>query len=129
MEGEKIKNPKNFRSEDFIQRKNIEQMKFIHFNKTKAKMTFKNCMLLFNEINNIYLSKNIKININKNIIPFEDEQKFSCNIQFQKEGDSVVTFTSQKYNDKQTAENECYMSYIIYLYRRKLIDEHFRVIN
>ena len=129
MEGEKIKNPKNFRTEDFIKRKNIEITNFFYFDKTEAKMSFKNCMLLFNEINNLYLSKNIKINIVKNIIPYEDEQKFACKIQFQKEGDGVISFNSQKYNDKQTAENECYMSYIIYLYKKKMIDEHFKVIN
>ena len=127
MEGEKIKNPKNFRNKDFIQNKNIDKNNYIYIDKTEAKMSLKNCMLLFNEISNKYLSNNINIKISKQIIPYEDEQKFICKAQFQKDGDAPIDFTSNKYNDKQSAENECYLSYIIYLYRKRQIDEHFRV--
>ena len=85
-------------------------------------------MLLFNEINNIYLSKQVKIEIlNKKIN--ENEQKFSCSIQFRKDGDKAIEFTSKEYNDKQSAENECYFLYIMYLHQKKFIDDHFKVIN
>ena len=91
-------------------------------------MSLKNCMIIFNEINNKYLSNNIKIKINnKQIISYGGEQKYVCKIQFQKDGDNPIDFTSNKYNDKQSAENECYLSYIIYLYKKRQIDDHFRV--
>ena len=127
MEEEKIINPKDFREKDFIKNKNINMNYYFNIEQTQAKMSLKNCMLLFNEINNLYLSKNIKINIKKNIIVHEMEQKFSCKIEFQKEGENPINISSNKYNDKQSAENECYLQYIIYLYKRQLIDDHFRV--
>ena len=127
MEEEKIINPKDFREKDFIKNKNINKNYYFNIEQTQAKMSLKNCMLLFNEINNLYLSKNIKINIKKNIIVHDMEQKFSCKIEFQKEGENPINISSNKYNDKQSAENECYLKYIIYLYKRQLIDDHFRV--
>lgn len=130
MESEKIKNPKNFRNNNFIQNKNIDKNYYFYIDKTEAKMSLKNCMLLFNEINNKYLSNNINIKINnKQIIPYEDEQKYICKAQFQKDGDNPIYFTSNKYNDKQSAENECYLRYILYLYKTRQIDDHFRVIK
>ena len=127
IDGEIIKNPRDFREKDFIQKKNIDKNFYFYIDKTQAKMSLKNCMLLFNEINNFYLSKNIKINIKKQIIPYDIEQKYACRIEFQKEGEKPNIFTSNKYNDKQSAENECYLQYILFLYKRQLIDEHFRV--
>ena len=130
MEGDIFKNPKNFRSKDFIKNKINNNDFYYYIDKTEAKMSLKNCMLLFNEINNIYLSKNIKIEIsNKKIESYENEQKFECSMVFRKDGDNAIKLTSNKYNDKQTAENECFLKYIIYLHKKKLIDDHFKVIN
>ena len=127
MEGNLIKNPKNFRNNDYLKNKNNNDI-YYYIDRTESKVSLKNCMLLFNEINNIYLSKQIKIDIlNKKIN--ENEQKFSCSIQFRKDGDKPFEFTSKEYNDKQSAENECYFRYIMYLHQKKFIDDHFKVIN
>ena len=127
MEDEKIKNPKNFRSSNFVENKNIDKLVIYYIPNTEAKMTLKNCMLLFNEINNLYLSKGIKININKQIVSYDKEQKFVCQINFQYKNNYNVTFMSKKYNDKQSAENECYFYYITFLHQKQLIDDHFRL--
>ena len=127
MEDEKIKNPKDFRSPDFIENKNLNKIMYYYIDKTEAKMSLKNCMLLFNEINNLYLSKGIIIKTNKIIIPYDKEQKFECQIYFQCENNYNIPFQSKKYNDKQSAENECYMLYIMFLHKKKLIDDHFRL--
>ena len=126
-EDKKIKNPRNFRSSNFVENKNIDKLLFYYIPNTEAKMSLKNCMLLFNEINNLYLSKGKKINVNKQIFPYEKEQKFICQINYQCINNYNVTFTSKKYNDKQSAENECFMSYIIFLHKKNLIDDNFRV--
>ena len=83
-------------------------------------------MLLFNEISNLYISKNIKINVKKNIKEINKEPKFVCQCDFQW-GNNNVQFTSNSYNDKQSAENECFFKYIIYLHKNELIDDHFRI--
>ena len=127
MENEKIKNPKDFRSPDFIKNKNLNKIMYYYIEKTEAKMSLKNCMLLFNEINNLYLSKGIIIQTNKIIIPYDKEQKFECQIYFKCENNYDISFQSKKYNDKQSAENECYMLYIMFLHKKKLIDDHFRL--
>ena len=84
-------------------------------------------MLLFNEINNFYLLKKIKINVNKIIIEINSEQKFICQCDYQIGNNNNVQFISNKYNDKQGAESECFLKYVIYLHKNGLIDDNFRV--
>ena len=121
-----VKNPKNFRTKCYIDKKDLEKNLYYHIENTEAKVTLKNCMLLFNEINNIFFSKNIKIEINKKIIEYNSELKFACQSEFICRNDRA-SFTSNKYNDKQSAENECYMRYIIYLHKRGEIDDNLKV--
>ena len=121
-----IKNPNNFKSKNYIDNKLLEKNLYYYIGKTEAKMSLKNCMLLFNEISNLYISKNIKINVKKNIKEINKEAKFVCQCDFQW-GNKYVQFTSNIYNDKQSAENECFFKYIIYLHKNELIDEHFRI--
>ena len=83
-------------------------------------------MLLFNEIKNLYFSKNIKINVNSNIIEYNSQLKYSCQSEFEW-GNNKIKFVSNKYNDKQSAENECYLSYIIYLHKTGEIDDNLKV--
>ena len=127
MKGNKIENPKDFKSKNFIEKKNLDKNYYYYIDKTEAKLSLKNCMSLYNEINNIYFSKGIKINVNKQIIPYESEQKFKCQIAFQFEGNNPIKINSNLFNDKQSAENECYLQYIIFLHKKGLIDNNFRV--
>ena len=122
----KIKNPNEFRNKNYIENKHLEKNIYYYIGKTEAKMSLKNCMLLFNEISNLYISKNIKINVKKNIKEINKEPKFVCQCDFQW-GNNSVQFTSNSYNDKQSAENECFFKYIIYLHKNELIDDHFRI--
>ena len=121
-----IENPKDYRTKNYIEKKNLEKNYFYYIKNTEAKITIKNCMLLFNEINNLFFSKNIKINIEKNIIENKEEPKFICESKFQWKKNEQK-FRSNKYNDKQSAESECYLQFIIFLYKNGEIDDHFRI--
>ena len=121
-----IKNPYNYRSNNYKEKKQLEKNYYYYIGKTEAKMSLKNCMLLFNEISNLYISKNIKIEIKKNIKEISKEPKFVCQCDFQW-GIYRAKFTSNECNDKQSAENECFLKYIIYLHKNELIDDHFRI--
>ena len=126
-EDNKLRNPINYITKNYIHNKHLEKNFYYHINRTEAKMSLKNCMLLFNEINNFYISKNIKMNIKKKIIEINNEQKFKCQCDFQIGNNDNVQIESNKYNDKQSAESECFMRYIIYLHKNELIDDNFRV--
>ena len=121
-----IKNPYNYRSKNYKENKHLEKNYYYYIANTEAKMSLKNCMLLFNEISNLYISKNIKIVIKKNIKEISKEPKFVCQCDFQW-GIYRAKFTSNEFNDKQSAENECFLKYIIYLHKSELIDDHFRI--
>ena len=85
--------------------------------------------MLFNEIKNLYISKGIKINIEKKTTNYKDkEQKFVCNANFNCQNNNVH-LTSNIYNDKQSAENDCYMKYLIFLYQKRRIDNNFQPYN
>ena len=120
------KNYKDYRAQNFIEKKNLDKMLYYYINKTESKMTLKNCMLLFNEISNSYISKNVKINVEKNFIEYGSENKFACQCEFQL-NNQKIKFTSNKYNDKQSAENACYYRYIIFLHKNEYIDDNFRI--
>ena len=122
----KLKNPRDYRTKNYIDKKNLVKNIYYHIKNTESKVSLKNCMLLFNEIKNLYFSKNIKINVNSNIIEYNSQLKYSCQSEFEW-GNNKIKFVSNKYNDKQSAENECYLSYIIYLHKTGEIDDNLKV--
>ena len=121
-----IKNPNNFMNKNYIENKHLEKNIYYYIGKTEAKMSLKNCMLLFNEISNLFISKNIKINVKKTIKEINKEINFVCQCDFRL-GNNFVHFDSNIYNDKQSAENDCFFRYIIYLHKNELIDDHFKI--
>ena len=121
-----FKNPKDYRTKNYIEKKHLENNICYYISKTEAKITLKNCMLIFNEINNLFLSKNIKINAEKNTFEYKEELKFACESKFQWKKNEQK-FRSNKYNDKQSAESECYLQFIIFLYKNGEIDNNFRI--
>ena len=122
----KLKNPRDYRTKNYIDKKNLVKNIYYHIKNTESKVSLKNCMLLFNEIKNLYFSKNIKINVNSNIIEYNSQLKYSCQSEFEW-GNNKIKFVSNKYNDKQSAENECYLRYIIYLHKTGEIDDNLKV--
>ena len=122
----KLKNPRDYRTKNYIDKKNLAKNIYYHIKNTESKVSLKNCMLLFNEIKNFYFSKNIKINVNSNIIEYNSQLKYSCQSEFEW-GNNKIKFVSNKYNDKQSAENECYLRYIIYLHKTGEIDDNLKV--
>ena len=126
MENNTLENQKDFRDKNFIEKKNIDKNMYYYIDRTEAKISLKNCMTIFNEIFNLYFSKGVKINVNKQIKVYEKEQKFECFISFQLK-DNIIHLKSKKHNDKQNAESECYLEYIMYLHKKGLIDDNFRI--
>jgi hypothetical protein len=130
FEGDEIKNVKDFRDKNFIvnKNKNSDKMIYYYISDTDAKISLKNCMILFNEINNSFISKGFKIEIEKNSIKCENKEKpFFCEATF-KYGNESTKFISNYYSDIQSAENECFMKYIIYLHQKRLIDNNLQLL-
>ena len=130
FEGNEIKNVKDFRDKNFIvnKNKNSDKMIYYYISDTEAKISLKNCMILFNEINNSYISKGFKIEIEKNSIKSENKEKpFFCDVSF-KFGNESTRIRSNFYSDIQSAESECYMKYIIYLHQKRLIDNNLQLL-
>ena len=121
-----IKSNKDFRSKNYIEKKNLEKYLRYYIKNTEAKMTLKNCTLLFNEIYNLFFSKNIKININKNIVENFEDPKYICQCEFHWNNQKQL-FISNRYYDKQSAENECYLRFLMYLHKTGEIDDNFRI--
>jgi hypothetical protein len=121
-----IKSNKDFRSKNYIEKKNLEKYLRYYIKNTEAKMTLKNCSLLFNEIYNLFFSKNIKININKNIVENFEDPKYICQCEFHWNNQKQL-FISNRYYDKQSAENECYLRFLMYLHKTGEIDDNFRI--
>ena len=122
----KLKNPRDYRTKNYIDKKNLVKNIYYHIKNTESKVSLKNCMLLFNEIKNLYFFFFLKINVNSNIIEYNSQLKYSCQSEFEW-GNNKIKFVSNKYNDKQSAENECYLRYIIYLHKTGEIDDNLKV--
>ena len=103
-------------------------MLYYYISETEAKISLKNCMILFNEINNSYISKGFKIEIEKNSLKGENKEKpYFCDTSF-KYGNESTRFISNFYSDIQSAENECFMKYIIYMHQKRLIDNNLQLL-
>lgn len=123
-------NFKDFKSKSFLNTKKQNINFYLYIKETEAKMTLKNCTLLFNEINNAYTSNGIKLRFEKEIRSLSSKnkaKKYMCLMRFYDkfEGFNV---NSHECNDKQTAENQCLMFFIQYLKKINAIDNHFRLI-
>ena len=129
MEEKEIKYIKDFREKNFIEKKNNDKIPYYYICETEAKISIKNCMMLFNEIKNFYISKGLKIHIEKKTTNYKDkEQQFICNAIFNSQNNNIH-LTSNIYNDKQSAENDCYMKYLIFLHQKRKIDNNFQPYN
>ena len=123
---------KDFRSQNYLQDKisYCEKQKYYFINETQAKITIRNSLMLFNEINNWFLQKNQKLIKNKYI---EETNKdkikiFKCTIELDEifGGKSI---NSDFWNDKQSSEAECYLILIIFLHKIGYIDNNLKITN
>ena len=131
MKGEKIRNCINLREENFIQNRNDYKIKFYYIRETEAKISMRNCAMLFNEIKNMFISKGVEIIDNSNTKKYDDEgQKFRCilTISCKEYSQYNLQLISGLYNDKQSALNECYMQYLISLHQNRIIDNNLQLL-
>ena len=123
---------KDFRRNDFIQDKikMIEKNSYYFIEETHAKVSIKNSIMLFNDINNWFISQNIKIIVNK----FMDEyfigkvKKYKFKIELDKKFGDTKIF-SHSFGDKQTSEGDGLLQLIGFLHKFGVIDNHLRIIE
>ena len=125
---ENNENCRNFRRQNYLETKinEIGKQYLYKISETDAKLSLKNVMSLFNEINNVFLNQGVKIIINKE---FKEEiidkvKNFKCKIELWN-GTKVYSHVCK---DKQTAENECYLQTVVFLHKKNKIDNNFKVI-
>ena len=108
----------------------IENINYYFIEETHAKVSIKNSLMLFNDINNWYITKNQKIVVNKLMdeIVIGKIKKYKCKIELDKIFGETKIF-SQICGDKQTAEGECFLQLIIFLHKYGLIDNNFKIID
>ena len=123
---------KDFRNKNYIEEKitNIDKQKYYFIEETQAKISIKNSLMLFNEINNWFIQKNQKIIVNKNIEEINKDKikKFKCTIELNRMLGSK-TINSDLCSDKQTSEGECYLVLIIFLHKIGFIDNNLKIID
>ena len=123
---------KDYRKNNYINEKMkiIEKNKYYFIEETNAKASIKNSIILFNDINNLFITQNKKLIIDK----FLDEylvgkiKKYKCKIELDKTFGNTKIF-SQSYGDKQSAEGDCLLQLISFLHKYGMIDNNFRILD
>ena len=123
---------KDFRRNEFIEEKiqTIGKNKYYYIEETQAKVSIKNSIMLFNDINNWFITQNKKIIINKFIDEFSigKIKKYKCKIEIDKTFGDIKIF-SHSYGDKQSAEADCYLQLISFFHKFGTIDNNLRIID
>ena len=121
---------KDFRDKNYFEEKmkNIEKQKYYIIEDTQAKVSIKNSMAIFNEINNWFLQQNKKLIINKSIeeLYINKIKKYQCKIELNE------MFVKQKISsdicgDKQTSEAECILVLITFLKKIGILDNNLKI--
>ena len=123
---------RDFRSSNYIQEKisNFEKQKFYFISETQAKISVRNSLALFNEINNWFIQQNQKLIVNKYIEESNKDKlkKFKCTIEL----NGILgnkSINSDFCGDKQSSEAECYLILIIFLHKIGYIDDNLKIID
>ena len=123
---------RDFRSSNYIQEKisNIEKQKYYFISETQAKITVRNSLMFFNEINNWFIQQNQKLIVNKYIEEINKDKikKFKCTIEL----NGILgnkSINSDFCSDKQSSEAECYLILIIFLHKIGYIDDNLKIID
>ena len=127
-----VENKIDFRRNIYLKEKFkiIEKSNYYFIEETQAKVSIKNSIILFNDINNYFISQNKKVIVNK----FMDEyfvdkiKKFKYKIQLDKKFGTINIF-SHSYGDKQSAEGDCYLQLIGFLHKYGIIDNNLKMIE
>ena len=123
---------KDFRRNTFVEEKYdlIEKNLYYYIDETEAKVSIKNSIMLFNDINNWFITQNKKIIVNKFIddILIGKLKKYKCKIVLDHQFGDIKIF-SKTYSDKQTAEGDCYLQLISFLHKYGVINNNFRIIE
>ena len=123
---------KDFRDKNYFEEKMkyIEKQKYYIIEDTQAKVTIKNSLSLFNEINNWFLQQNKKLIINKSIeeLYINKIKKYQCKIELN-EMFGKQKISSDICGDKQTSEAECILVIITFLKKIGILDNNLKIID
>ena len=123
---------KDFRGKNYFLEKmeNIGKQKYYIIEETQAKVSIRNSLMLYNEINNWFLQQNKKLIINKFIDEFaiDKVKKYKCKIELNEMFNESKIF-SHTFGDKQAAEGDCILQLISFLHKKGMIDNNLKVID
>ena len=123
---------KDFRNKNYLEKKieNLEKQNYYIIEETQAKISNKNSMMLFNEMNNWFLQNNIKLINNKFIdeIYIDKIKKYKCKIELNEMFGGAKIF-SHLFGDKQTSEAECILQLISFLHKKRILDNNLKIIE
>ena len=123
---------KDFRRKNYFEEKiqNIKKQNYYIIEETQAKISTRNSMMLFNEINNWFLQQNKKLIIYKYIdeIYFNKVKKYKCKIELNEMFNNEKIF-SHTCGDKQTSECDCFLQLICFLHKIGIIDNNLKIIE
>ena len=123
---------KDFRRNNFLEEKIqiIGKNNYYFIEETQAKVSIKNSIMLFNDINNWFITQNKRIIVDK----FADEyfvgkiKKYKCKIELEKTFGEIKIF-SHSYGDKQSAEADCYLQLIAFFHKYGTVDNNLRIVD
>ena len=123
---------KDFRRNNFLEEKIqiIGKNNYYFIEETQAKVSIKNSIMLFNDINNWFITQNKKIIVDKFVDEFcvNKIKKYKCKIELDKTFGEIKIF-SHSYGDKQSAEADCYLQLISFFHKYGTIDNNLRIID
>ena len=123
---------KDFRGKNYFLEKmeNIGKQKYYIIEETQAKVSIRNSLMLYNEINNWFLRQNIKLIMNKFIDEFtiDKVKKYKCKIELNEMFNESKIF-SRTFGDKQAAEGDCILQLISFLHKKGMIDNNLKIID
>ena len=123
---------KNFKRENYFEEKiqNIKKQNYYIIEETHAKVSIRNSMMLYNEINNWFLQQNIKLIAYKFIdeIFIDKIKKYKCKIELCEMFNNQKIF-SHTYGDKQTSECDCILQLICFLHKVGMVDNNLKIID
>jgi ERCC4-related helicase len=121
---------KDFRVQNFYEEKlqNIGKQSYYYIEETQAKVSIRNSIMLFNEINNWFFQHNKKLVVNKYVdeIIIDKVKKYKCKIELNEMFNELKIF-SHTFGDKQAAEGDCYLQLISFLHKKGIIDNNLKI--
>lgn len=123
---------RDFKKQNYAEMKKPSKSIFFLIENTHAKLSLRNIVPIFNETLQQLKNNQISISTDKQLIEKTTQKNnkiFAYHYQFRGTilENGKIEFTSEFCSDKQSAENYCLMEFEKYLYKRGIINDHFKI--